>query len=200
MHTITYQFPGVASRPPLSSVQNDPVVLQLAPLYTDSSSNGTPYLLGTVASVSFASGQWRYVVNLPQNAITGSPAGKFLPTLSAFNPTAQFLRSRPQHLNFEVWGPQEPVAGNRWVGNLATTGRISAIQIATATPGSGTAQILLGNSPIFPAPIQLTQQVQLLEVNANININGQIVNAVGTSSPYGGARGLQITLLFSPTL
>lgn len=199
MHTITYTFPGVASCPPLSSVQNDPVVLQLAPIYADSSTNGTPYLLGTVASVSFASGQWRYVVNLPQDAITGSPAGKFLSTLSAFNPTAQYLTNQFIHiLNYEVWGPTERVTNaTRWVGNPSVTGTIVAIQVSVHTQGDSELQLSLAGQHIFPSFIQLNSQTVNIPVSIPVTA-GQRLNAIGSGADYGQAKGLQIEIHIKP--
>jgi hypothetical protein len=195
MHTLTYQFPGVASRPPIVSQQNDPVIMQLAPLYAGSSTTGSPFLLATVASVSFASGKWRYLVNLPQDSITGSPAGKFLPTLSAFSPVAQYLSRRIfQALNYEVWGPTEKVVNTtRWVGNPSVSGIITAIQLSCHTPGDSTVQLSLAGQHVFAAPVALDTQSQIIPLSIPIAA-GQRINAIGTGEEYGQAKGLQVEI------
>ncbi len=91
MHTLTYTFAGPPHKAPITSQVGDPVVCKLLADYANLSTNNTPFVGGSVASVTYASSKWSYVVNIPTLALVDgtSAPGKFTGALAAMSAADQ---------------------------------------------------------------------------------------------------------------
>ena len=100
MQYLTYTFHSSPVKPPIIGQRGDPVVCELAPQYASLSINHTPYVQGTIASITQVGTTWTYVISIQDSQLAPgtAAAGKFTGTLSGFNAPERVLLNTMRYI------------------------------------------------------------------------------------------------------